>query len=49
MESMPLRTGETKIQNWKAEMKKFEGPGEAFLVPTQVNYYEALSYSCMRP
>jgi hypothetical protein len=35
---MPLRTGETKIQNWKAEMKKFEGPGEAFLVPTQVNY-----------
>jgi len=36
--SMPLREGDVKIQDWKAEMQKFEGAGEGFIVPTQVNY-----------
>jgi len=35
---MPLRTEEVKIQDWKAAMHKFEGKGEGFIVPTQVNY-----------
>jgi len=38
IQSMPLRDGDVKIQDWKAEMKKFEGAGEGFIVPTQVNY-----------
>lgn len=38
IQSMPLREGEVKIQDWKAEMNKFEGAGEGFIVPTQVNY-----------
>jgi len=38
IDSMPLRAGETKIQDWKAEMEKFSGAGEGFIVPTQVNY-----------
>jgi Zn-dependent M16 (insulinase) family peptidase len=36
--SIPLRTGDAKIQDWDAELKKFEGTGEGFVVPTQVNY-----------
>jgi Zn-dependent M16 (insulinase) family peptidase len=36
--SMPLREGATRIHDWKAEMAKFEGTGEGFIVPTQVNY-----------
>jgi len=38
IDSIPLREGEVKIQDWQAEMKKFEGAGEGFVVPTQVNY-----------
>mmetsp|Transcript_27003 Transcript_27003/g.66597 ORF Transcript_27003/g.66597 Transcript_27003/m.66597 type:complete len:313 (-) Transcript_27003:11-949(-) len=36
--SIPLVEGESKVQDWSAEMKKFEGAGEGFQVPTQVNY-----------
>lgn len=36
--AMPLRTDEVKVQDWAAEMHKFEGKGEGFIVPTQVNY-----------
>lgn len=36
--SIPLRTDQAKVQDWGAEMKKFEGAGEGFIVPTQVNY-----------
>merc|ERR1719223_905649 len=38
IDSIPLREGETKIQDWQSEMQKFEGSGEGFVVPTQVNY-----------
>ena len=38
LDSMPLRTEDVKIQDWKAEMNKFSGVGEGFIVPTQVNY-----------
>jgi len=38
IQSMPLRTEDVKIQDWKAEMDKFSGAGEGFIVPTQVNY-----------
>jgi len=38
IQGMPLRTEDVKIQDWKAEMGKFEGAGEGFIVPTQVNY-----------
>lgn len=38
IQSMPLREGEVQIQDWKAEMAKFDGAGEGFIVPTQVNY-----------
>jgi len=38
IDSIPLRTGETQIQDWEAEMTKFAGAGEGFIVPTQVNY-----------
>jgi len=38
IQSMPLRTEDLKIQDWKAEMDKFSGAGEGFVVPTQVNY-----------
>ena len=38
IDSIPLRAGETRIQDWKAEMNKFSGAGEGFIVPTQVNY-----------
>jgi len=36
--SIPLRTGETQVHDWASEMRKFEGRGEGFIVPTQVNY-----------
>jgi len=38
IDSIPLRAGDTRIQDWKAEMNKFSGVGEGFIVPTQVNY-----------
>jgi len=38
LDAMPLRTEDIKIQDWKAEMDKFSGVGEGFVVPTQVNY-----------
>jgi len=38
IQGMPLRTEDVKIQDWKTEMGKFEGAGEGFVVPTQVNY-----------
>ncbi len=38
IQSIPLRTDEAKIQNWADELRKFEGAGEGFVVPTQVNY-----------
>jgi presequence protease len=38
IQSIPLRTEQAKIQNWGAELRKFEGTGEGFIVPTQVNY-----------
>jgi len=38
LDSMPLRTEDIKIQDWKSEMNKFSGVGEGFIVPTQVNY-----------
>ena len=36
--SIPLRTEEAKIHDWIGELRKFEGLGEGFIVPTQVNY-----------
>jgi len=38
IQSIPLRTEEAKIQDWAGELRKFEGRGEGFVVPTQVNY-----------
>jgi len=38
IQSIPLRTDEAKIHNWADELRKFEGAGEGFVVPTQVNY-----------
>ena len=38
IKAMPLRTEDIAVQDWKKEMAKFEGAGEGFIVPTQVNY-----------
>uniref|UniRef100_A0A7S0EDK3 Peptidase M16C associated domain-containing protein n=2 Tax=Hanusia phi TaxID=3032 RepID=A0A7S0EDK3_9CRYP len=38
IQSIPLKTEDSQVVDWAKEMKKFEGKGEGFVVPTQVNY-----------
>ena len=38
IQSIPLRTEEAKVHNWATELRRFDGAGEGFIVPTQVNY-----------
>ena len=36
IQSIPLRADQVKVQDWGKELKKFQGAGEGFIVPTQV-------------